>query len=79
MENCIDSLGYEEMFAPLDAKRGYWQVEIEEEDKDRTAFTSHNGFYQLMSMPYGLNNAPGTFQRIIDSILSQVKYQYALI
>lgn len=44
-EKCIDSLGDATVFSTLDANSGYWQVEIEESDRDKTAFTSHHGLY----------------------------------
>ena len=49
------------------------------EDKEKTAFISHCGIYQWLRMPFGLKNAPGTFQRATDIILASVKWQYALV
>ena len=48
---------------------GYHQVEIVEEDKDKTAFISPYGLYQYCRMPFGLAGAPGTFQSVIDDIV----------
>lgn len=79
MDECIDSLADATIFTTLDANSGHWQIEIREEDKDKTTFTSHHGLFRFTRMPFGLKNAPGTFQRVIDVILSQVKWQYALV
>ena len=79
MDECIDSLGDAQLFSTLDANSGYWQIEMAEEDKNKTAFTTHYGLFRYLRMPFGLKNAPATFQRAIDIILSTVKWQFALI
>ena len=79
MDECMDSLGTAKTFSTLDANSGYWQVEIDPKDRDKTAFTSHHGLYRFIRMPFGLKNAPATFQRAIDVILSSVKWQFALV
>ena len=79
MDECIDSLGDARIYTALDANCGYWQIEIEENDRNKTAFTSHQGLYRFKRMPFGLRNAPGTFQRAADVILSKVKWKTALV
>ena len=79
MDECIDSLGDATVFTTLDCNSGYWQVEIAEEDCDKTTLTSHCELYRFLSMPFGLKNAPATFQRAVDIILSRVKWKTALV
>jgi len=79
MDECIDSLGEATIFSTLDCNAGYWQVAIAPEDRERTAFVCHEGAYQYTRMPLGLTNAPATFQRALDIILSGVKLQSCLI
>lgn len=79
MDERIDSLGEATVFSTLDANGSYWQIEIEKSDRDKTAFTSPHGLYRFIRMPFGLRNAPGTFQRTMDVILSTVKWQFALV
>lgn len=67
-------MGEERIFTTLDANSGYWQIEITEKDKNKTSVTSHHGLYRFVIMPFGLKNALGTFQRVIDVILSTVKW-----
>lgn len=79
MDECIDFLGDAQVFSKLDANYGYWQVEIVEADLDKTAFTSPHGLYSFVRMLLGVQNAPGTFQRVIDVILLAVRWQHALV
>ena len=49
---------------------GYWQVEMHPEDKEKTAFSTQQGLFELNVKPFGLCNGPATFQRLMDMILS---------
>ena len=79
MDDCIDSLGDASIFTTLDCNSGYWQIPVREEDKDKTTFTSHMGTYRFKRLPFGLKNAPATFQRALDMVLSGVRWQTCLI
>jgi len=79
MDECIDSFGDAWFFSTLDCNAGYWQIPLADEDKLNTAFTCHCGEYQCIHLPLGLCNAPATFQRAIDMILSGVKWQNVLV
>jgi Reverse transcriptase (RNA-dependent DNA polymerase) len=78
LDDCLDSLLEARYFTALDAKCGYCQIDVNETDHKKTAFTCHKGLYKFKGMPFGLMTAPATFQRAIDVILSSVRFQCAL-
>lgn len=57
----------------------YWRIQIDDRDIDKTTFTSHHGLHRYLGMPFSLKNAPTTFQRAIDIILSAVMLHSAFI
>jgi Reverse transcriptase (RNA-dependent DNA polymerase) len=79
MDECIDSLGDALVFTTLDCNSGYWKIPVHPGDRDKTTFTSHYGIYRFLRLPFGLRNAPATFQRAIDIILSGIKWKTCLV
>ena len=55
-------------FAKIDLTKGYWQIPISEDDKDKTAFQTPLGLFQWTRMPFGLQNAPATFARVMRQL-----------
>ena len=67
-------------FSCMDLKSGFWQVKMDEESRQYTAFTVGSmGIYEFLRMPYGLCNAPATFQCLMQNCLGELNLTYALI
>ena len=70
IDDLLGVLGKAVFFTSLDLISGYWQVMMNETDKEKTAFcTSHRGLFQFKVMPFGLMNAPGVFTQLISQVL----------
>lgn len=60
-------------FTKLDLTSSYWQVEIDEKDREKTAFwVSGVGVFECNRMGFGPTNAPATFQRIMESCMGEL-------
>ncbi len=79
IDDTLDYLHGARYFTTIDLFSGYWQIEIEEKDKFKTAFTSEFGHFEFNRMPFGLCNAPGTFQRLMESILYELLGNFVLV
>ena len=79
MDDTLDALSGATWFSTLDFSDGYWQVEVAQEDREKTAFTTGQGLYQFRSMPMGLTNAPATFQRVMELVLRGLPWHICMV
>ena len=76
----LESLAGTAHYSTIDMNSGFWQVPMDEESKQYTAFTLGSmGLYECKSMPFGLCNAPPTFQRLMLNCLGELNLTYCLI
>ena len=68
IEDLIDSLSEAKFITKLDMNKGFYQIPLAEKDQDKTAFCTPWGKYSFTRMPFGLRNAPATFQRCMNSM-----------
>ena len=69
IDDLIDLLGRAEYISKIDLIRGYWQVPLTKECREKSAFVTTYGLFQFNVMPFGLKGAPATFQRLIDRVI----------
>ncbi|MCG8034916.1 MAG: hypothetical protein JAZ03_22460, partial [Candidatus Thiodiazotropha taylori] len=75
VDDTLHLLAGSKYFSTLDLKSGYWQVELKETDKAKTAI----GFFECNRMPFGLCNAPATFQRLMERCMGEINLRDCLI
>jgi len=79
IDECLDALEGSQFFSTLDLASGYWQVAMDPEDAEKTAFVTHRGLFQWTVMPFGLCNAPATFCRLMEMVLADIVWSQCLV
>ena len=73
IDDTLDMLAGRQWFSTLDLASGYWQVSLSPDARCKTAFATHSGLFQFRVMPFGLCNAPATFERLMDRVLQGIR------
>jgi hypothetical protein len=67
----LSRLGGAKLFLKFDLYSGFWQMPLNPTDAEKTAFTTPLGLFEWINMPFGLKNAPASFQRMMDDVLHE--------
>ncbi|PIK46862.1 hypothetical protein BSL78_16279 [Apostichopus japonicus] len=73
IDDCIDQIGQSKYVTKFDLLKGYWEIPLSEAAKRISAFVTPCGLYQYTVMPFGMKNAPATFQRFINTLVGDLQ------
>ena len=79
IDETLEALGGARFFTTLDLLSGYWQVGLTPEAQLKSAFCVRGGLYLFNVMPFGLCNAPSTFERLMDTVLQGLQWRSCLV
>ena len=80
IDTTLDALSGSKYYSTVDLKSGYWQVKVAEQDRAKTAFSiPGGGHWQFVTMPFGLCNAPATFERLMERILAKLSWKICMV
>jgi len=79
IDELLDDLGHASWYSKLDLQQGFHQILIATNDIPKTAFRTHQGHYEYRVMPFGLCNAPSTFQAAMNTLLQPFLRRFAAI
>ncbi len=79
VDDVLERLAGMRFFTTLDLVQSYYQVAVSENDKAKTAFITEQGSFEYNVMPFGLCNAPATFQRLMHLVLAGIHWQFCLV
>ena len=75
IDETFEALAGSKFFCTLDLLSGYWQVGLTERAQQRSAFITREGLFKWNVMPFGLCNAPSTFERLMETVLAGLQWK----
>ena len=75
----FDSLSDSCIYSTMNLASGYWKIKVKESDKPKTAFVTKSGLWEFLVLPFGLSNAPSTFEHCIETVLNGLQCTTCLI
>jgi hypothetical protein len=79
IDDMLETLSGCQWFTSLDLANGFWQVELDPKDREKSTFITRFGTFEFAVMPFGLCNAPATFQRLMDTVLRDILWQFVVV
>lgn len=81
LEDVFDTIGSSQakLFSTLDLASGFWQIPMDSDTKHKSAFVTPSGVYQWKRMPFGLVNAPASFQALMTQVLRGLNWKTCLV
>ena len=79
VDDCIDRIGNAKYLTKMDLLKGYWCVPLTERGREISAFVTSSGLYEYNVLPFGMKNAPATFQRMMESVVQGLGHTHAYI
>ena len=71
IEDLLNKLAGAKVFSKIDLKQGFWQMRMDPDDEEKTAFVTPFGSFQFRVLPMGLSNAPSSFQRLMQNVFKE--------
>ncbi len=79
MDASLDGMAKSKVRSSFDLRKGYFQLPLQEDDIEKTAFVVPSGHYEFVYLPFGLTNAPATFQRAMDDLFREELFKFLIV
>lgn len=79
IDESLDQLAGSKRFSCLDMNAGYWQVELDPKERKKSSLISKKGLFEFKVLPFGLCNAPATFERLVEIVLAELHWERCLV